>query len=105
MTATGLISNISTLQPQTPSTLNLVPRSFLTRMSAAAATHKTKQIGGSKNGESRAIPDHTQRAPKWYPADDIKQPKKSRKTPRPTKLRPSVPPPASICLLFDAGKS
>ena len=56
----------------------------------SAAAPKIKKIGGSKNGESRTIPDASQRAPKWYPADDIKQPKKSRKTPRPTKLRPSV---------------
>jgi large subunit ribosomal protein L6e len=61
-----------------------------------SAAPKIKKIGGSKNGETRTIPDHTQRAPKWYPADDIKQPKKSRKTPRPTKLRPSVSPPLPI---------
>ena len=61
----------------------------------SAMAPKTKQIGGPKNGEKRTISHPSERAPKWYPADDIRQPKKSRKTPRPTKLRSSVPPPIS----------
>ena len=65
----------------------------------SATEPKTKPVGGSKNGEKRTIPHPSDRAPKWYPADDIRQPKKARKTPRPTKLRPSVSSTTLQCLM------
>ncbi|KAH8830479.1 60S ribosomal protein L6 [Flagelloscypha sp. PMI_526] len=49
-----------------------------------------KSIGGDKNGGKRLVP--TTKASRFYPADDVKQPKKSRKTPKPTKLRGSISP-------------
>jgi large subunit ribosomal protein L6e len=56
-----------------------------------SAERATKQVGGPKNGDSRVVPHASEKAPKWYPADDIRQPKKARKAPRPTKFRSSVP--------------
>ena len=102
----GLNGNIITKFNPPPSASDLT---FVDtrRLPACPPTHpamstepKTKQIDGPKNGGSRVIPHPSQKAPKWYPADDIKQPKKVRKTPRPTKLRPSVliPPPLTVCL-------
>ncbi|KAB8748963.1 hypothetical protein FH972_026514 [Carpinus fangiana] len=55
----------------------------------------TKKFG---KGE-RSVPHHTQKAPKYYPAEDDKTPKKVRKTVRPTKLRPSLQPGSILILL------
>ena len=41
-------------------------------------TTKEVTIGGAKNGEKRIIP--TSKAPRFYPAEDVRQPKKSRST-------------------------
>ncbi|KAK9381646.1 60S ribosomal protein eL6 [Kockiozyma suomiensis] len=57
----------------------------------------TKQIGGAKNGGSRAIP--VNKASKWYPAEDIPAPKKVRKAARPTVLRASLVPGAVLIIL------
>jgi hypothetical protein len=91
VTASSQIGNISghltsppTVEP-TPKAQRLL---LLHRMSASQPLSKT--VGGAKNGNTRLVPTTESRAAKWYPADDIKQPKKSRKTPRPTKLRASV---------------
>jgi hypothetical protein len=67
-------------------TITTTPLTTVSGMS----THQTKQIGGAKNGQTRTVPDASQRAPKWYPADDIKEPKKNRKNLKPSKLRASV---------------
>lgn len=56
-----------------------------------------KTVGGGKNGGKRIVP--TTKASRFYPADDIKQPKKSRKTPNPTKLRGSIFPGTVLILL------
>jgi large subunit ribosomal protein L6e len=56
-----------------------------------------KSIGGDKNGGKRLVP--TTKASRFYPADDVKQPKKSRKTPKPTKLRGSISPGTVLILL------
>lgn len=62
--------------------------------------HTEKQIGGEKNGGTRLVP--TQKASRYYPAEDVRQPKKSRKVAKITKLRPSITPGTILILL--AGK-
>lgn len=66
---------------------------------AAAETPATKEVtvGGEKNGSKRVVP--TKKAPRFYPAEDVRQPKKSRKTPKPTKLRSSITPGTVLILL------
>ncbi|KAI9001065.1 ribosomal protein L6e-domain-containing protein [Trametes punicea] len=54
-------------------------------------------IGGEKNGQKRLVP--TQKAPRFYPAEDVRQPKKSRKSPKPAKLRSSITPGTVLILL------
>ncbi|KII95092.1 hypothetical protein PLICRDRAFT_693360 [Plicaturopsis crispa FD-325 SS-3] len=59
--------------------------------------HKEVQVGGDKNGGKRLVP--TTKAPRFYPAEDVRQPKKSRKHPKPTKLRSSITPGTVLILL------
>lgn len=54
-------------------------------------------MNGEKNGEKRLVP--TQKAATFYPAEDARQPKKTRKIARPTKLRPSITPGTILILL------
>ncbi|KAK1236475.1 60S ribosomal protein L6 [Marasmius sp. AFHP31] len=56
-----------------------------------------KTVGGEKNGGKRLVP--TSKAPRFYPAEDVRQPKKSRKTPNPTQLRSSITPGTVLILL------
>ncbi|KAF5390692.1 hypothetical protein D9757_002708 [Collybiopsis confluens] len=56
-----------------------------------------KTIGGDKNGGKRLVP--TSKAPRFYPAEDIRQPKQSRKSAKPTQLRSSITPGAVLILL------
>ena len=56
-----------------------------------------KQIGGAKNGGKRIIP--AQKAPRFYPAEDVRVPKKSRKANKPTTLRSSITPGTVLILL------
>ncbi|KAM6495805.1 Ribosomal protein L6e domain containing protein [Amanita muscaria] len=56
-----------------------------------------KTVGGSKNGEKRLVP--TTKAPRYYPAEDVRKPKKSRKSPKPASLRPSIIPGTILILL------
>jgi large subunit ribosomal protein L6e len=56
-----------------------------------------KTIGGEKNGGKRLVP--TSKAPRFYPAEDVRQPKKSRKTAKPTSLRSSITPGTVLILL------
>lgn len=63
----------------------------------AAALTKTVTIGGKANGTTRVVP--TVPAPAYYPSEDVKAPKKSRKTLRPTKLRESITPGTVLILL------
>jgi len=58
---------------------------------------KEVQIGGGNNGQKRLVP--TQKAAAFYPAEDVRQPKKSRKAPQPTKLRGSLTPGTIVILL------
>lgn len=58
---------------------------------------KEVKVGGDKNGGKRIIP--TAKAPRFYPAEDVRQPKKSRKSPKPAKLRSSITPGTVLILL------
>lgn len=59
--------------------------------------HVEKAIGGKANGEKRLI--STSKASKYYPAEDVKQPKLSRKAAKPTVLRKSITPGTVLILL------
>lgn len=61
------------------------------------APTKEVQVKGSKNGGTRLVP--TSKAPRFYPAEDVRKPKQSRKTAKPTKLRDSVTPGTVLILL------
>jgi large subunit ribosomal protein L6e len=58
---------------------------------------KEVQVGGEKNGSVRVVP--TSKAPRYYPAEDVRQPKKSRKSPKPSKLRSSIVPGSVLIIL------
>ncbi|KAJ6120503.1 60S ribosomal protein L6 [Penicillium sp. IBT 18751x] len=60
-----------------------------------ATVGQTKQFGKGQ----RTVPHPAQKAMKWYPVDDESQPKKVRKTLRPTKLRESLQPGTVLILL------
>jgi large subunit ribosomal protein L6e len=62
-----------------------------------AAPTKEVKVGGGKNGETRLVP--TSKAPRFYPGEDVRKPKQSRKTARPTKLRNSITPGTVLILL------
>jgi large subunit ribosomal protein L6e len=61
------------------------------------APTKEVQVKGSKNGGSRLVP--TSKAPRFYPAEDVRKPKQSRKAVKPTKLRDSIDPGTVLILL------
>ncbi|KAF9534231.1 60S ribosomal protein L6 [Crepidotus variabilis] len=56
-----------------------------------------KTIGGEKNGGKRLVP--TSKAPRFYPAEDVRKPKKSRKAPQTSSLRSSITPGTVLILL------
>lgn len=60
-------------------------------------TTKEVEIGGANNGGKRIVP--TSKAPRFYPAEDVRQPKKSRKTAKPTSLRSTITPGTVLILL------
>jgi large subunit ribosomal protein L6e len=61
------------------------------------APSKEVQVKGSNNGETRLIP--ASKAPRFYPAEDARKPKQSRKTAKPTQLRDSITPGTVLILL------
>ncbi|MCJ1454743.1 hypothetical protein MMC28_005096 [Mycoblastus sanguinarius] len=63
---------------------------------ASKAEHKTKKFG--KDGE-RQIPHHTQKAKKFYPAEDESKPKKVRKSIHAARVRPACQPGKVLILL------
>lgn len=77
------------------------PKAVVDPASTAGET-KTKKVGGSKNGEQRLVP--VNKAAKFYPAEDTRQAKQSRKSSAQvqTKLRKSITPGTVLILL--AGK-
>lgn len=64
---------------------------------AEVASTKEVEVKGDKNGGKRIVP--TAKASRFYPAEDIRQPKKPRKSPKPTKLRSSITPGTILILL------
>ncbi|EAU84863.1 60S ribosomal protein L6 [Coprinopsis cinerea okayama7 len=61
------------------------------------AEYVEKTIGGEKNGGKRLVP--VAKAPRFYPAEDVRQPKKSRKAHKPTGLRSTITPGTVLILL------
>lgn len=57
----------------------------------------TKTIGGKANGSTRVVP--TKKAPAFYPSEDVKAKKLSRKAVKPTKLRSTITPGTVLILL------
>jgi large subunit ribosomal protein L6e len=64
---------------------------------AETPAFKEVTVGGDKNSGTRLVP--TSKAPRFYPAEDVRQPKKSRKSPKPAKLRPTIVPGTILILL------
>ncbi|TYJ53405.1 hypothetical protein B9479_005952 [Cryptococcus floricola] len=64
---------------------------------AEAPATTEKKVGGAKNGEKRLVP--TSKASKYYPAEDVRKPKVSRKTAAKTVLRNSITPGTVLILL------
>ncbi|KAF9485271.1 60S ribosomal protein L6 [Pholiota conissans] len=62
-----------------------------------ATGYVEKSVGGEKNGGKRLVP--TTKAPRFYPAEDVRQPKKSRKSPHAPSLRNSITPGTVLILL------
>ncbi|MCJ1227809.1 hypothetical protein MMC12_004468 [Toensbergia leucococca] len=68
------------------------------KQTSSEPTGTTKKFG---KGE-RHIPHHTQKAKKFYPAEDESKPKKVRKSIRPTKTRSTLQP--GVVLILLAGR-
>ena len=66
---------------------------------AVPETPPTREVtvGGEHNGSTRLVP--TTKAPRYYPAEDVRKPKKNRKTTVPTRLRASITPGTVLILL------
>ncbi|KAJ3213586.1 hypothetical protein HK099_007282 [Clydaea vesicula] len=64
---------------------------------ATKATTKSVKVTGPKNGGTRQV--DVVKAPRYYAADDVAQPKKTRKTPRPATIRSSITPGTVLILL------
>ena len=75
---------------------------FTQRKAQAAAQEdapafKEAEVKGAKNGGKRRVP--SAKASRFYPAEDVKQPKVSRKASRAAKLRSSITPGTVLILL------
>ena len=64
---------------------------------AATPEFVEKSVGGDKNSGKRLVP--TSKATRFYPAEDVRQPKKSRKSPKAPSLRSSITPGTVLILL------
>ncbi|GBB99500.1 hypothetical protein RclHR1_03540019 [Rhizophagus clarus] len=72
-------------------------KSTISKLETKVETTKTVQIKGNNNGGQRVIP--LEKAPRFYPAEDVPLPKKSRKVNNPTKLRATITPGTVLILL------
>ena len=59
--------------------------------------HTEKTVGGKANGQKRLVP--TSKASKYYPAEDVRRPRVSRKTAGKAILRSSITPGTVLILL------
>jgi len=64
---------------------------------ASEQPHKEVTVGGGNNGSKRLVPAN--KAPRYYPAEDAPQPKKTRRVANPTRLRGSITPGTVLILL------
>jgi len=64
---------------------------------APEAAHKEVKVGGEKNGGTRLLP--ATRASRYYPADDVLPPKKTKKITPPASLRATITPGTVLILL------
>jgi len=62
---------------------------------SAKTEHSTKKFGSG----SRTVPHHSQKAQKWYPAEDVPQKKEIRKVQRPWAPRKTLQPGTVLILL------
>jgi large subunit ribosomal protein L6e len=62
-----------------------------------AAADKTVEVKGGKNGAKRTVP--AQKASRFYPAEDVPQPKVGRKTAKQATLRSTITPGTVLILL------
>jgi len=65
----------------------------------AATQEDTKPTTQKFSKGERSIPHHSQKASKYYPAEDVAVPKKARKSVRPAKVRQSLQPGTVVILL------
>jgi large subunit ribosomal protein L6e len=65
----------------------------------AAKQEDTKPTTQKFSKGERSIPHHSQKASKYYPAEDVAVPKKARKSVRPAKVRESLQPGTVVILL------
>jgi len=63
----------------------------------ALPEYTEKTVGGGGNGGKRLVP--TTKAPRFYPAEDVRKPKKSRKAVHAPSLRSSITPGTVLILL------
>jgi len=73
------------------------PKSVAPKASSEESTTKTVTVGGKANGSTRIV--SLIKAPKFYPADDIPVPKKSRKSPKIASARASITPGTILIIL------
>jgi large subunit ribosomal protein L6e len=64
-----------------------------------SATEANPAVSKKFGSGSRSVPHHSQKAQKYYPAHDERQPRKNRKTIHPSKPRASLQPGAVLILL------
>ena len=74
-------------------------KTFQAPPKAEAPATIEKKVGGKANGSTRSVPTSALKASKYYPAEDVKAPRKSRKTASKAALRSSIVPGTVLILL------
>jgi len=82
-----------------PKVRSIARRGFQNARAAKTAEPAPKEVkvGGDKNGSTRLVP--VNKAPRYYPAEDIVPPKKHRAAPTPVTLRSNITPGTVLILL------
>jgi len=91
------ISRFSRSQSYSKAGLFKVKKAAAGTKAAPAAATKSVTVGGAKNGKTRTV--STTKAPRFYAADDVPVPKKTRKTARPVSLRSNITPGTVLIVL------